>query len=244
MRALSLRPPHRLGLRLRPGPLFLALSILFGAGLALSPGTLAGEAEDAQRLVDRTRITVDAFRDDPEMAALRALAKDAKALFIVPQLIKGGFIFAGEGGTGVLVTRENGWSAPAFYTMGAGSIGLQIGGQTSEIVLVLMTDRALDAVLQNKVKLGADMGVAAGPVGGGIETAIATNLRADIYTYAKSKGLFAGVSFEGAIIAERRKMNRAYYGQRVSPEAIVIRRTVDNPGANRLRESLDRLIAR
>ena len=77
-----------------------------------------------------------------------------------------------------------------------------------------------------------------------METAIATNLRADIYTYAKSKGLFAGVSLEGAVIAERGKMNRAYYGQRVSPEDIVVRKTVDNPGANRLRTSLDSLIAR
>ena len=238
MRALSLR------LRLRLGPLLAALVILSGIGLMFSPGALADEAQDAQRLVDKARITVDAFRDDSEMAALRALAKDAKALFVVPQLIKGGFILAGEGGTGVLVTREGGWSAPAFYTMGAGSIGLQIGGQTSEVVLVLMTDRALDAVLQNKVKLGADVGVAAGPVGGGVETAIATNLRADIYTYAKSKGLFAGVSLEGAVIAERGKMNRAYYGRPVSPEDIVVRKTVDNPGANQLRTSLDNLIAR
>ncbi len=88
------------------------------------------------------------------------------------------------------------------------------------------------------------MGVAVGPVGGGLETATTTNFRADIYTYAKSKGLFAGVSFEGAVIAERGKLNRAYYGQRVSPEDIVERRTVDNPGANRLRASLDNLIAR
>lgn len=236
MRALSLR--------LRLGPLLLALTILSGAALMLSPGATADEAEDAQRLVDKVRITVDVFRDDPQMGALRALARDAKALFIVPQLIKGGFILAGEGGTGILVTRKGGWSAPAFYTMGAGSIGFQIGGQTSEVVLVLMTDRALDAVLQNKVKLGADVGVAAGPVGGGMETATTTNFRADIYTYAKSKGLFAGVSFEGAVIAERGKMNRAYYGQRVSPEDIVQSRSVDNPGASRLRTSLDNLIAK
>ena len=240
MHALSLRPR----LRLQLGALLLALTVLSGIGLILSPGAQAGAAEDAQRLVDKARITVDSFRDDPQMAALRALAKDAKALFIVPQLIKGGFILAGEGGTGVLLTHDGGWSAPAFYTMGAGSIGFQIGGQTSEVVLVLMTDRALNAVLQNKIKLGADVGVAAGPVGGGLETATTTNFRADIYTYAKSKGLFAGVSFEGAIIAERGKLNRAYYGKRVSPEDIVERRTVDNPGANRLRSSLDNLIAR
>ena len=238
MRALSLR----LGLQL--GRLFLALVLLSGIGLMLSPGAVADEAQDAQRLVDKARITVDEFTDDPEMGALRALARNAKALFIVPQLIKGGFILAGEGGTGILVTREGGWSAPAFYTMGAASIGLQIGGQTSEIVLVLMTDRALDAVLHNKVKLGADVGVAVGPIGGGVETATTTNLRADIYTYAKSKGLFAGVSFEGAVIAERGKMNRAYYGRRVSPEDIVKNKTVDNPGASELRVSLNNLVAR
>lgn len=227
----------------RLGPLLFALMFLTGIGLMLIPGAKADEAQDAQRLVDKARITVDAFRDDPNMGALRALARNAKALFVAPQLIKGGFILAGEGGSGILVTREGGWSAPAFYTMGAGSIGFQIGGQTSEVILVLMTDRALDAVLQNKVKLGADVGVAAGPVGGGLETATATNFRADIYSYAKSKGLFAGVSFEGAVIAERKKMNRAFYGQSVSPEDIVERRTVDSLGASRLREALNGLIA-
>ncbi len=244
MRALSLRLRFRPRTGTRLGPLLFALTLLSGIGLMLSPGAQADAAQDAQRLVDKARITVDTFSDDPQMAALRALAKDAKALFIVPQLIKGGFILAGEGGTGVLLTHDGGWSAPAFYTMGAGSIGFQIGGQTSEVVLVLMTDRALDAVLQNKIKLGADVGVAAGPVGGGMETATTTNFRADIYTYAKSKGLFAGVSFEGAVIAERGKLNRAYYGRRVSPEDIVTSRTVDNPGANRLRASLDNLIAK
>ncbi len=233
-----------LTLRFRFSPLLFALVLLSGLGIMLSPGAKAGEAEDAQRLVDKARLTVDAFRDDENMSALRALARDAKAVFVVPQLIKGGFIFAAEGGTGVLVTRNDGWSGPAFYTMGAGSIGLQIGGQASEVVLVLMTDRALDAVLQNKVKLGGDVGVAAGPVGGGLETSITTNLRADIYTYAKSKGLFAGISLEGAVIAERGKMNRAYYGQSVSPEDIVLKRVVDSEGANRLRASLDDLVAR
>ena len=117
MRALSLR------LRLPLGHLFLALVILSGIGLTLSPGAVADEAQDAQRLVDKARITVDVFAEDPEMGALRALARGAKALFIVPQLIKGGFILAGEGGTGILVTRDGGWSAPAFYTMGAARPG-------------------------------------------------------------------------------------------------------------------------
>ncbi len=233
-----------LTLRFRFSPLLFALVLLSGLGLMLSPYAKAGEAEDAQRLVDKARLTVDAFRDDKNMSALRALARDAKAVFVVPQLIKGGFIFAAEGGTGVLLTQEGGWSAPAFYTMGAGSIGLQIGGQASEVVLVLMTNQALDAVLHNKVKLGGDVGVAAGPVGGGLETSTTTNFRADIYTYAKSKGLFAGISLEGAVIAERGKMNRAYYGQSVSPEDIVQKRVVDNEGANRLRASLDDLVAR
>ena len=220
--------------------------VLIAAGLWLAAprAAAAQDAEEAQALVDKARITVDAFRFDPNMGAMRDLVERAKGVMVVPQLLKAGFIIGGEGGSGVLLTRnEAGWSAPAFYSMAAGSIGLQIGAQASEVVLIFMTERAIDAVLHNKVKLGADASAAAGPVGAGIEAATTTNLRDDIYTYSRSKGLFAGASFEGAVLSPREKFNRAYYGGAVSPEQIVMQRTVDSAGANALRTALDALIA-
>ncbi len=220
------------------------LSIAASLWLAAPGAAAAQDAEKAQALVDKARLTVDAFRGDPNMGAMRDLVARAKAVLVVPQLLKAGFIIGGEGGSGVLLTRSDaGWSAPAFYSMAAGSIGLQIGAQASEVVLIFMTERAIDAVLHNKVKLGADASAAAGPVGVGIEAATTTNLRDDIYTYARSKGLFAGASFEGAVLSEREKFNSAYYGGPVSPAEIIMQRTVDREGANALRAALDALIA-
>jgi lipid-binding SYLF domain-containing protein len=209
------------------------------------PGVAAAQdAAEAQALVDKARLTVDAFRADPNMRAMRDLVARARGVLVVPQLLKAGLIIGGEGGSGVLLARdEAGWSGPAFYSMAAGSIGLQIGAQASEVMLVFMTERAIDAVLHNKVKLGADASAAAGPVGAGIEAATTTNLRDDIYTYSRSKGLFAGASFEGAVLSAREKFNRAYYGGPVSPGQIVMQRTVDSSGADALRAALDALIA-
>ncbi len=218
----------------------------FGTLLAAADGipraALADDAADAQALVDKARITVDAFLGDPEMAPMRDLMRRAKGVLVVPQLLKAGFIIGGEGGSGVLLTRGQDWSAPAFYTMGAGSIGLQIGAQTSEVVLIFMTERAVDAVLHNKIKLGADASVAAGPVGAGVEAATTTNLRNDVYSYSRNKGLFAGASFEGAVIQARDALNRAYYGQTVTPTQILIDRAVTNRGADPLRAALDRIL--
>ena len=126
--------------------------------------------------------------------------------------------------------------------MGAGSIGLQFGAQASEVVLLLMTKRAVDAVLFNKVKLGADASVAAGPIGAGIEASTTTNFREDVYSYSKSKGLFAGASVEGAVIEQRESLNREYYGRNVTPEEILFKNAVINPNADPLREALNALL--
>ncbi|MDP7604896.1 MAG: lipid-binding SYLF domain-containing protein, partial [Alphaproteobacteria bacterium] len=130
------------------------------------------------------------------------------------------------------------WSAPAFFNMGAGSIGLQIGAQASEVVLLMMTDRALDAVLHNRVKLGAELSAAAGPRGVGREAATTTNLRDDVYSYSRNKGLFAGASVEGAVIQPDDDANQAYYGKAVTPEDVILKRAVSQRGAAPLRAAL------
>ncbi len=218
--------------------LFVATFLVINAA-----GSTSSQASEAQALVDKAELTVEAFRVDPDMESMRSLMRRAEGVMIIPQVLKAGFFIGGEGGTGVLMTRQiDGWSAPAFYTMGAGSIGLQFGAQASEVVLVFMTKRAVDAVLFNKVKLGADASVAAGPIGAGVEAGTTTNFREDVYTYSKSKGLFAGASLEGAVLDTRESLNREYYGRDIAPEDIVFKGRVDNRGADDLRTALNALL--
>jgi lipid-binding SYLF domain-containing protein len=216
------------------------------AAVALVLATAVGAAaQEAQNLVDRARTTVEEFRLDPDMGMMRQLLGRAKGVLIIPQLLKAGFIIGGEGGNGVLLVRHDGrWSAPAFYSFGAGSIGLQIGAQASEVMLLLMTDRAVDAVLRNRLTLGGDASVSAGPTGRGIEASTTTTFQADVYAYSRNRGLFAGASLEGAVLTPLDNTNGAYYGARVSARDIVWHRTVDNAGANALRVALDALPGR
>ena len=199
----------------------------------------AAFANEDQALIDQARITVDRFAADPQFTDMRRKLAQAKGVFIVPQLLKASFIIGGEGGSGVLLARTaGGWSQPAIYTMGAGSIGLQIGGEASEVMLLLMSDRAVEAILKNEFKLGADATVAAGPVGAGIEAATTTNLGADILSYSKSRGLAAGVSVEGAVITARHSRNQNYYGKSVHPRDILYQNAVSSPGTGSLLQAL------
>ncbi len=196
---------------------------------------LANDAMNARHLVDKARITLDSFDKAKDMSAFRDLLKDAKGVFIAPQILKGAFVVGASGGSGVFMVKdaEGKWSQPAFYTIGSASFGLQIGGEASEVVLLAMTDRGVDALLSDSVKLGADVGVAAGPIGMGASAATA-NLSADIISFARSKGLFAGISLDGAVVKVRDTLNDAYYGAKVMPTDILVKRTVANRHSERL----------
>jgi len=216
----------------------LLSSALLASGALLAAPRAALASED-QNLIDSARITVERFTSDNQMADLRRKLAQAKGVFVVPQLLKASFIIGGEGGSGVVLAKTGtGWSEPAIYTMGAGSIGLQIGGEASEVILVLMNDKAVDAILRNEFKLGADATVAAGPVGMGVEAATTTNFGADIYSFSRSKGLAAGVSVEGAVITARHGRNTAYYGREAHPRNILYDNVVSNPGTSGLRTAL------
>jgi len=134
--------------------------------------------------------------------------------------------------------KDGSWSNPSFVTMGAGSIGLQIGVQSAEVLFMIMTDRGLQSVMQDEFKVGADASVAVGPIGAGVEASTTANLRADIYSFSRTQGLFGGVSFEGSLLKPRPSWNESYYGRPASPRQIVIDRTVSNPGADQLRRAL------
>jgi lipid-binding SYLF domain-containing protein len=207
--------------------------------LLMAPAT-ASEAVKQQALVDKARITVDSFVADPEMAWLRVHLKDVKGVLIVPELIKGGFIVGGSGGSGVLLARdaETGeWTGPAFYSMGAASLGLLIGGQKSELVLLVMTRRALESLYSSSVKLGGDFSVAVGPVGAGVA---AQSVRADMVSLARAKGAYGGISVDGAVVKVSDAGNSAYYGKSVRPVDILVTRTVSNPQSSDLRAALSR----
>lgn len=132
------------------------------------------------------------------------------------------------------------WSEPAFYTMGAGSFGFQFGAQASEVVLLVMSQRGVESMLSSTFKLGGDVSVAVGPVGGGIEGSTAMNLSADLLSFARAKGLFGGISLEGAVIATRDDWNRDYYDKDVRPIDILVKQVVTNPQSTILRAALAR----
>ncbi len=217
---------------------FTGLVMLVLAGLAMPANAQQTEQQD---LIERATLAVNALRRDSNIGpSVTAALANARGVIIVPNLIKGGFILGGEGGSGVLLGRlpDGSWSSPSFITMGAASIGLQIGGTISEVIFTIMTEEGLNAVLVNKVKLGADAAVAVGPVGLNVEAATTTAIGADIYSYAKSQGLFGGGAFEGAVVTQRGSWNQAYYGSDLVPRRILTDPTLASPGAEGLRAAL------
>jgi lipid-binding SYLF domain-containing protein len=198
----------------------------------------ANDFSDTQALVDQSTILIKSFGKDPDMEWFQKNVPHAKAVFIVPQMLKAGFFIGGSGGSGVLLARDtktNVWSYPVFYTMGSVSFGLQMGGAASEVVLMVMSEKGMDSMLATSFKLGADVTVAAGPVGAGAKVATA-----DILSFARSKGAFMGVAIEGAVIKPRDKWNAAYYKQQVSPADIIIRNAATNHQADKLRSAVSR----
>ena len=134
--------------------------------------------------------------------------------------------------------KEGMWSSPAFYTMGQASVGLQIGAEAKELVLVIMTDKGLDAIIKNQVKLGGDLSAAVGPMGKNIGASATTNMDVDVFSFAKTAGLFIGASVEGSILDAKDDWQEAYYGKPVTARNIVVLRSVDNPGSNGLKDAL------
>jgi SH3 domain-containing YSC84-like protein 1 len=212
----------------------LATFLLLASGLAELKPASADDAQDARQLVERARLTFESFQADPQMGPdLRTLVYRAKGVMFYPQVLRGAFLFGASGGNGVFLTRHeesDTWAGPAFYSFGEASVGLQAGGEASEVVLVALTDRGVAALLSTSGKLGANVSVAVGPVGVGAEAATA-NLSADLVSYSRNKGLYAGVSLEGAIVSPRDALARAYYGREVAPSQILVQREVTNPHA-------------
>ncbi len=215
----------------------VAVVVLLWAGCAPS----AYAESDPEKLVSDARLVIQSILEDEHHGRIRELLRDAHGVLIVPSYVKAGLVLGGAGGTGVLLSQERDshrWSAPAFYGLGSASVGLQIGVSSSEVVMLIMNERGLRAVMDNAVKLGADLSIAAGPLGRRGETATTGNLVADIYSYARSRGLFVGVSLEGGLLKPRNSYTREYYGRDVDADALIIERTAGEDKALPLRSVL------
>lgn len=215
----------------------LLFSFLF---LVLS-NAAAQEDVDATDVVRSSEITLQHFMDDPEMARFRELAPLARGVFVAPGVWEAGIGIGGSGGSGLLVIRDKSsglWRGPAFYSLGSASLGLQLGVQKSEVVLLIMTQNGVNAMLSSGLKLGAGASVAAGPVGKG--TSVST---ADILSYSRSKGAFGGVTLNGEVLAVNLDLNKAYYGQSLDSVDILVRNIAPTEQSAGLIDLVNRLTA-
>lgn len=223
----------------------VAAAALFALLTVGGQSAAADDVQDSRQLVERARLTFESFVADPYLGEnLRTLVNKARGVLIYPQVLRGAFIIGVSGGSGVLLVRDlasGKWGGPAFYTIGEVSFGLQAGGDASEVVLVALTDRGVSALLATSGKLGANASIALGPVGAGLSGATA-NLSVDIVSYSRNKGLYAGLSLEGAVVAVREALNTAYYGKEVTPAQILIQREVSNPQAAGLIEAIAKAV--
>ncbi|MFC1824469.1 lipid-binding SYLF domain-containing protein, partial [Thermodesulfobacteriota bacterium] len=161
--------------------------------IGFSAQAKAADPMEQQLLVDKARVTLQSMIMDQDMSWLRDNLHGAKGILIIPSLLKGGFIFGGSGGRGVLVLRDEKtgeWSQPGFYTIGSVTFGLQIGGEAAEVIMYLRTKRAVEKMMASEFKLGGDTSIAIGPVGAGAKT----DVMVDLYSFTRSKGLYGGLN--------------------------------------------------
>ena len=211
--------------------------LLFAAPVMTASPAMAGP--DQQATVDHAVGTLQDLRRDKEFGNARQLLQTARAVMIAPRIFKAGFFVGGEGGTALLMVRgSHGWSNPAFYTLASASFGLQIGAQESEVILFIQSERALNAVMRNHFKIGANAGIAVATLGSNVEGATTSNVGADIIVWASSSGAYAGISLDGSVIEPKNESNADYYGRPVTTGDIVLRHAVSAPGAAGLRRAL------
>ena len=200
--------------------------------------TLTAVASDREDDVNRTHKATQVFKEimnAPDQGIPRDLLESAKCIAIIPGDVKFAFIFGGNYGRGLATCRTgHGWSAPMFLAIEGGSVGYQIGGSSTDIVLLFMNDRALQSLLSDKFKLGADASVAAGPVGRNASAGTDLKLNAEILSYSRSRGLFAGISLEGSTLRPDNDGNERLYGKGTTAKDIVIHSAIRPPASAKL----------
>jgi SH3 domain-containing YSC84-like protein 1 len=174
------------------------------------------DESDINKRIDTSTHVLNEIMATPDKAIPDGIMRDAKCIAIVPSLVKVAFVFGGNHGKGVATCRTpDGWSAPAPITITGGSWGLQIGGQATDLVMVVMTDQGMEHLLSSHFKLGADASAAAGPVGRDATAGTDIKMRAEVLTYSRNRGIFAGIDLSGAAVSQDKDETRILYGQMV-----------------------------
>lgn len=230
------------GLKKTAAAVAMTALLAFGGGAPALADEAADNLKTANEIVAKAVFTAEKMRNHKDFASyVRGYMKKAKGVVIYPQILKGGFFLGGEGGSGVLLAKaEDGrWSYPSFVGMGSASFGLQIGAQSSELMLIILTGKGLEAILDDKVTIGGEINGAVGPYGAGAEASTTANMNADVIAYSVAKGVFIGVSIEGAAVFPREALNAAFYGTNdASPKSVVVDGKFANAAADPLREAL------
>jgi len=197
--------------------LCVALGLVFSA-----PAFADNLKEDAEIIVNKARLVMEEVKNAADSGAAYDLIRQSAGVVIIPDMFKGGFVVGGSYGKGVLLARKDGkWSGPSFVYIGAGSVGFQIGVQLTDLILVVIGQNTMDSFLKSNFKLGADAAIAVGPLGAQVTAATEILLKGGIYSYSRAKGLFAGISLEGAGMGTEYDLNRAYYQTTSNPKDIL-----------------------
>jgi len=197
--------------------------------LLSTTAALAGDrADDIERLRSGATV-IKEIMSAPDAGVPDEIINNSKCIAVIPSMLKAAFGVGGAYGKGVASCRtEKGWSAPAFFSVKGGSFGFQIGGQAADIVMIIMNDEGMNNLLQSKFKLGADASVAAGPVGRHADASTDWKMRAQVLTYSRTRGVFAGISLNGAVITEHKEDTRDFYGRMV-PFNTILRGNIASP---------------
>jgi SH3 domain-containing YSC84-like protein 1 len=202
---------------------------LRGAALSLpviAMGRAAWAETDQQLVIKDAQKTLMDLRHDKAFGNAKTLLRQARAVMIVPKLYKGGFIVGGEGGEGVVMVRgAGGWSDPAFYAIGSASLGLQVGLQKAEMILLVMTDKGVQSLLHDEFKIGAQAGIAIVTLGSGVEGAIGGASPPDIVVWSSATGLYGGLTVDGSVIRPKPDDDRAFYGHAVTSKDVLYAHT-------------------
>lgn len=190
------------------------------------PGVATALNSEEAETIREAATVLNEMMNAPDQAIPKTVLERAQAIAVFPSTLKGGFIIGGHHGDGIISVRNEKdpgwWSAPAFLNLTGGSFGLQIGAESVDVILVVMNRRGVEKLLGNNFKIGADAAVAAGPVGRDAEVATDIQLRAEILSYSRARGLFAGVSLKGTVIDSDDDSNKVLYGQPYKPREIVL----------------------
>ena len=199
------------------------LIALLGMTASLSWASAGNERQDVANRLQKAGQVLDAIMAAPDKGIPNEVMEKAKCIAVVPTLLKGGFIFGGEGGVGVASCRtpSGGWSAPAFFNIGGGSWGLQIGGEDVNLVMVVMNNKGMQEIMSSKVQLGAGADVAAGPVGRQATANTNWKMNTAILTYSRAHGVFGGLTLHGAVITRNNDDMKAVYGPDTSTKAVL-----------------------